>query len=355
VGNQRMRDQWTRAGLRLLPPLLILLVALMVAPLARASSSVTDALSQATSAIQLAQQIAGNAQQAAATTIAQAQDTAGKAMADAQSAAGAAIDQARATVPTVSAQNGAGSAPSASPSAAPSMRTGTGAPDTAVPHVALSVPSPQTEPEAVLPEAQPAATSAEASPYVGSASALGPKAGNLPSPEAQAALMDKSWRLASGLDHRNARPRTWPGDRTLATPATAERPGASPRVEAPTRPLWQAVIQPTMPTSAYGLPTASRHAPTAATRKPPHHPTAAVRPGPTANAPSLVVSGPVALSPAGSGAAGAGGGGGGAGPAMGLLAAAALSLLIALSSRRLSLDLPPWRSALAVSRLERPG
>lgn len=64
---------------------------------------------------------------------------------------------------------------------------------------------------------------------------------------------------------------------------------------------------------------------------------------------------PAWLGPGAGGAFAATSAGGAGGAALGLLAAASLALLVALSSGRLSLELPPMRSTLATSPLERPG
>jgi hypothetical protein len=375
----------------MLPALLCL--ALTVAPGAQASSLGTTVQDLSGSAIQSAQQAIGNAEQTSGGPGGDAPSSGGSAPASTQDTGGAALGDAQSAANTqiAAAQNTASKSLTDAQTAANTQITA--AQDTA----SNTLADAQNTANAQITAAQTAVTQASetvaavqapTSPTVTSTSSAGltlsPPSIALPTDLSLAASWSPavpaydfgsgatsittavesivssltptqptatSWHPLSGPPSEGGLS-IWPRDRSVVSPASAERPGAPPgrRVS----PLAWLTVGPFASAALMGHLVGGIQAvisPSAGALRP----VGRADTGPHANALGGSAAPWYLFSPAGGGVTGASGAGGGVGPAGALLVAACVALLVVLSARRLSLELLPWRSVLPASPPDRPG
>jgi hypothetical protein len=320
-----------------------LIAAAISAPAASASGLSLDIQSQVNSAAQLAQQMTANARQTVSSGVAAAQDTAGSAVAGARQTMQTALAQ-TATLPSATTSQTSAVSPSAPPSSAgPSSPTS--GPPSPPPGQGAMQPGTIAAAEGLAATIANDAGVAGSLPRQASAHALTAASALAPQP-AGATGATQPRRPLSGPHRRTGSPPSRPRDRFAPRPVPAERPEASfvtsPRASVPITGA-PASKRPT------GRSVATGHVRG-------HHATQAAAPREAdSTARALTADAPSSAVPPAGGAAGAAGGGSGQAPAAALLAAIALSLLIGPSGRRMSLELPPWRSAALALPPERPG
>jgi hypothetical protein len=379
VHIERLRARKARATSLGLAWLLLVLAALLLAPQASASSP-ANPVDQAAGAIQLTQQLTGSSQQsasaalaasqaAAANAVSSAQLAASNAAAGARAAADESLTQARTAIAAAGGQSssgGAGVPPSGGGSSSggvPSPVDGS-SPGGATEGSPSSTPAGAPNGSSGSGDAVQVGLGSQPVASLNAATDLPsvPAAGGLPASitdESLSTLASVSSVISRGTEtafeespghlrapHRlNTSRSVWTRDGAAGLP-TAARPGAG----GATIVDWQ-VTAPHSGTAS--MVPGSRWRSPARPRAPRHNNAAAVNVG----VPYVAPLPPISLGSGEGGAAGAGAGGGGtgAGPAAAVLAAVGLSLLLVLSSRRLSLDLLPLISRLAASPLERPG
>jgi hypothetical protein len=351
VGNQRQRLVWALpARLGVAVPLAIAAGLLMSGQAAAAGGA--GSVGPASLAQQLtasAEQTGGaavnTAQDAANSAVTQAESTTAAAVQSAHTAASQALAQAQSALPSGGAQagSGAGSGSATPPVPASSggtVTTGSGgsaSPVIRVPPVDVGVADasqatpgdPDSIPAAAASFVDPGRLDGLAKETTAAVASAGP-------------IALRVWRSFAAPGPK-MRVTVWSRDRVISSPPIT-RPGTSGRAEF----AWP--LTELSPSSRPAAANVSRSTIHHARALPPGRPTAQT-PQATGEAPAT----PAWLGPGVGGPAAASSAGSGAGPALALLAWAAIALLLALSSRRLSLDLPPPRSALAAGPPERPG
>jgi type II secretory pathway pseudopilin PulG len=346
LGNHR--DVRTRVR-KLLAIGIIGVMAAVIAPAARASSLTGAAQAQVNSAEQLAQQMTANAQQTVKSEVSVAQNAASNAVAGARQTIETALNRTATLTPTTPSQTGTGSQSGSSSS------SGTSSPPPTQSASLGGAPSPEA-PSGSTPGAAAQGLAATVAGQARVFASIPQPAWNhlkaftgLALQRATRPGAAQPWRPQSGLRSGIGPPPTWPRERPVPRPVTAEHPGAS--LGTPSLGLGL-VHEPPTAGRPSGHALGSNERPQARRSREPSTP---LYDDSTASSVTLVASAPISAAPPAGGAAGAGFGGGGGAPAAALLALFALSLLIAPSGRRMSLELPPWRSVTCTSPLERPG
>lgn len=314
-----------------------------IAPAARASSLPTGAQAEINSAEKLGQQMTANAQQTVDSGITAAKNAASNAVAGARQTIATALNQTATLTPTSPSQTNGGSSSSSGAGSPPQGASSRGSPSPQIPSVSIPTAAAPGLVAAVVSQAAVPASM----PQPTSANALKAVTGLVQQITTRPGTKQPS-RPASVL-RRPGPPSQGPGDRSIPRSVPAEHSAASllATTQGPS-----AVPQP--PTSegranGHGV-GPSGHSQDRRVRRP----AVLADDDSTAGSVTLVGNAPVSVAPPAGGAAGASGGGGAA-PAVALLAAFALSLLIAPSGRRMSLELLPWRSATWALPHEHPG
>lgn len=323
----------------------ICVMAAAIAPAARASSLPTGAQAEINSAEQLGQQMTANAQQTVDSGITAAKNAASNAVAGARQTIATALNQTAKLTPTSPSQtNGGSSSSSGTGLPPPQGGSSQGSPSPQIPSVSTVAAAAPGLAAAVVDQApMPASMPQQASTHAlkavtGLAQQLTTRPGT-EQPSRPASMLRRPGPPSRGPEDRSI-PRSVPAEHSAASLlATTQGPGAVPQA-------------PTSEGRAHGRGVGpSGHSQDRRVRRP------AVPADDDSTAGSVTVVGnvPVSLAPPAGGVAGASAGGGGAAPAVALLAAFALSLLIAPSGRRMSLELLPWRSATWALPHDHPG
>ncbi len=360
MGKQRMRDLGACRGGPWPVVAVLLVFASFAAPAAQAAPLDSSAQSLVGFPIQQAQQTIANAQQAAGSDVSQAQDAGQTALASAQTAVGTTLAETQASIAATGAQVSAVSVPT-SPASGANVTAAIGATTAA-----------NLEADATSAGGVSGQRNSEPQPAT-AAMALASAVGDRAAPTTGGSLGDSGQTAATSLttDRSDVPGQTQATATREASPTagalageTRSRPrrgrvriGPASVVHlAVGRGLDRAnVVQPEASAFSEWSASSSQRAEASPTRKRAHVTAQTARPDSVAGSAELESSTPVLLSPASGGAAVASGGGIGAGPAVALLVGATLSLLLILSSGRLSLEISPWHSILRASPLERPG